>query len=74
MIYTANINPRETKVAPEDRNATMKRPLRRPSRYPPGPIDFATPYSKHFARPSEAEKVELANGRINNMDDGLMMV
>ena len=35
-------------------------PVRRPSKDPPGLMGLATPYLRHLARPSEAERMEVA--------------
>ena len=55
----ANNKARESKVEPEVRKATRNRPLSIPSRKPSVLIVLATPYSKHFANPSEAEMTEV---------------
>ena len=69
MIWRANMNPRTTSIVPEAAQAIRKRPLRRPSRYPPGPILLVTPVSKPLARPSEAERVDVVKVTTKNIVD-----
>ena len=40
------------------KRASKCRADRRPSRQPPSPMDLATPFFRHLARPREAEKME----------------
>ena len=58
-MQSANIAARDIKINPEAKEATRKRPLKTPSRKPSELIVLATPYSKLFVSPSEADMMEV---------------
>jgi len=57
-------NPRQTPLKmrqrAEDMKARQNRPVSSPSRHPPGLMGLATPHFRHLARPSEADRMEVA--------------
>ena len=60
-------DPLDTKQAAHMKRASRYRADRRPSRQPPPPMDLATPFFRHLARPREAEKTERERVRMNSI-------
>ena len=53
----------------QDMKAKRNLPVRRPSNDPPGLMGLATPYLRHLARPSEADKIEVVYVRKKKRED-----